>query len=451
MNDVFHPVLNNNSIFKIHQSKDESFLYSILAALYSNRINVRQFHQVNAYARYKKLLNIGNITFPMKNKDINVFLKNNPNLDISIRLFDSITISKTDMQIYEYRIIGKGHKVINLLFHKSYKNKKSFYHYFWIKNINNIKKTIKRRFVCVVCYEKFSTSIALNRHLITCNALTKEVYPPENSYISYDDKKAAKYASPLSIMGFADFETKLDGDSSKDDLADALKSKESFTNRKNIHKIVSFSIIFLDTNGKMIFEKHFCGKNSGEYFFQTLDTIEEDLLLSICKNKASLDIKSLSSEELQRFYSATHCEICHIKFDNSDRLKCKNLDHCHYSNKFRYASCTMCNLLNRSQNHIPIYFHNFCSYDSKLLLNVINKTSKVRTPPKFLFSNLQKLRFLTYNSFKFKDSLEHLPSSLSKLVTELNNPYQNHNFPIFHQSRIIRSFLQKNESKKVLE
>ena len=140
MNDVFHPVLNNNSIFKIHQSKDESFLYSILAALYSNRINVKQFHRVNAYAKYKKLLNIGNITFPMKNKDINVFLKNNPNLDISIRLFDSITISKTDMKIYEYKVIGKGRKIINLLFHKSYKNKKSFYHYFWIKNINNIKK-----------------------------------------------------------------------------------------------------------------------------------------------------------------------------------------------------------------------------------------------------------------------------------------------------------------------
>ena len=140
MNDVFHPALNNNSTFEIHQSKDESLLYSILAALYSNRINVKQFHRVNAYAKYKKLLNIGNITFPMKNKDINVFLKNNPNLDISIRLFDSIAISKTDMKIYEYRIIGKGRKIINLLFHKSYKNRKSFYHYFWIKNINNIKK-----------------------------------------------------------------------------------------------------------------------------------------------------------------------------------------------------------------------------------------------------------------------------------------------------------------------
>merc|ERR1712074_500525 len=158
-------------------------------------------------------------------------------------------------------------------------------------------------------------------------------------------------------------------------------------------------------------------------------------------------IKSLSSEELQRFDSATHCEICHIKFQNNDRLKCKNLDHCHYSNKFRYASCTMCNLLNRSQNYIPIYFHNFCSYDPKLLLKVINKTTKVRVPPKFSFSNLQKLRFLTYNSFKVKDSLEHLPSSLSKLVTELNNPYQKHTFPIFHQSQIIQSFFKNDESK----
>ena len=168
----------------------------------------------------------------------------------------------------------------------------------------------------------------------------------------------------------------------------------------------------------------------------------------ICKNKAPISFKSLSSEQLERFNKATRCEICYVKFDSSDRIKCKNLDHCHYSNKFRYASCTLCNLLNRSQNRIPIYFHNFCSYDSKLILNVINKNTKVRTPPKFLFSNLQKLRYLTYNSYKFKDSLEHLPSSLSKLVSELNNPNQNHSFPIFHQSEIIKSFLEENETKE---
>ena len=63
MEDIFHPVLNNNSVFKIYQSKDESFIYSILAAIYSNKIDARSFHQPSAYMKYKKLLNIANIPF----------------------------------------------------------------------------------------------------------------------------------------------------------------------------------------------------------------------------------------------------------------------------------------------------------------------------------------------------------------------------------------------------
>ena len=62
----------------------------------------------------------------------------------------------------------------------------------------------------------------MNRHLLTFNSITKEVYAPENSSLSYDDKQAAKYASPLSIMGVVDFETKLDGNNSRDDFKDAL-------------------------------------------------------------------------------------------------------------------------------------------------------------------------------------------------------------------------------------
>ena len=445
MEDISHPTLNNNSVFKIYKSKNESFLYSILAALYSNKIDRRSFHHPEAYEKFKRKINTKNISFPMKNKNIIHFLKHNPNLNISIRLFDSVVTSKNDMKIYEHKVIGKGKKIINILFHKSYIKKKSFYHYFWLKNINNIQKKFKKGFVCVICYDKFSTSKALNRHLLLCNALTKEEYPSPGTFLSYDDKKAAKYAYPLSIIGFADFETKLNiNENVNVTFEDSLKSNESFTVRKNVHIIVSFSVVFVDIDGKLLYEKTFCGDNAGEVFLSTLDEIEEKLLLSICKNKSPLDIKSLSQEELERFNNATHCKICHVKFESNDRLKCKNLDHDHYTNKYRSASCTMCNLLNRSQNHIPIYFHNFCSYDSKLLLNVINKNRKPRVIPKFLFSNLQKLRYLTYNGYKFKDSLEHLPSSLSKLVVELNNPHQNHQFPLFHQSTIIKDYFSKD-------
>ena len=105
MSDIHHPILNNNSIFKVHQTRNESFLYSILAALYSNKIDRRRFHQPNAYQKYKKLLNLKNISFPMKNKNIIHVLQNNPQFDITIKLFDSVVISETDMKIYEHKLI----------------------------------------------------------------------------------------------------------------------------------------------------------------------------------------------------------------------------------------------------------------------------------------------------------------------------------------------------------
>ena len=88
--------------------------------------------------------------------------------------------------------------------------------------------------------------------------------------------------------------------------------------------------------------------------------------------------------------------------------------------------------------------HNFAAYDSKLLIQIINNDRKMRVHPDFLLSNSQKFRYITYNSYKFKDSIEHLPSSLSNLVKELNNPSQKHTFQIIKQSKIIKSFFPKN-------
>ena len=80
--------------------------------------------------------------------------------------------------------------------------------------------------------------------------------------------KAAKYTSPQTIMGFADFETKLVSINQEDKIEDAFDKIESFTIRKSAHKIVSFSLIFIDTDGKLIFEKKFLRKKCRRIFFQ---------------------------------------------------------------------------------------------------------------------------------------------------------------------------------------
>ena len=49
--------------------------------------------------------------------------------------------------------------------------------------------------------------------------MTEEVYLSPRTFVSFDDKKATKFASPLSIIGFADFEAQpdiLDTDDDKD-------------------------------------------------------------------------------------------------------------------------------------------------------------------------------------------------------------------------------------------
>ena len=51
-------------------------------------------------------------------------------------------------------------------------------------------------------------------------------------------------------------------------------------------------------DGKLIFESAYCGENAGAYFFETLDKIEENLLLSICKNKSPLNTQSMPDEEV---------------------------------------------------------------------------------------------------------------------------------------------------------
>ena len=448
MYNLSHPVLNKRSIFKVYNTNKENFVYVILAALYSKKIPRKSYHFPSAYNFYKNSLNLKNITLPMTNKNIPSFIKDNARLDISIRLFDSIKISENDMHIYETKVIGRGTNIINILFHKIYKRKKTYYVYFWIKNINSIKRDLKQSYVCMICYERFSSGKALKRHSLICNSITEEKFPKPKTFLSYDNKKAAKFASPISIIGFADFEAKLIRMKKSEG---ECKNNVSSTIKKDLHNVISYSLIFIDILGNLIFEKNYCGENIGENFFETLDNVEEKLLLTSCKNKEAIDIKSLSFEDFQKFNSATRCDICHTKFDKNDRLKCKNLDHCHYTNKFRSASCTMCNLLNRSQNHIPIYFHNFAAYDSKLLLSMISKNTKIRVAPKCLFTNLQKIRTLTYNSYKFKDSIEHLPLGLRKLVEELNNPNQNHSFPILNQSRILKSFLFKNDSIQSIE
>ena len=118
------------------------------------------------------------------------------------------------------------------------------------------------------CCRRLSKNQCLKRHLLLCNSAAKEIYPKPNSYLSFDQNKAAKYSSTIDVFGFADFECKLlpletncNGEGKNDEMND-----KSFTYKKEAHIVISYSLIFIDKFGKLLFEKCYCGKNAGLFF-----------------------------------------------------------------------------------------------------------------------------------------------------------------------------------------
>ena len=138
----------------------------------------------------------------------------------------------------------------------------------------------------------------------------------------------------------------------------------SYTKQVESHELISYSLIFVDEKSTLIYEKHYCGSMVEENFFNTLISIEEQLLLKACSFKGISFMCPLSKNEEIEYKIAAICCICKERFDHNNRLKMKNRHHSHYSGYYLGAACTYCNLLSRSQREIPVLFHNFKGYDS---------------------------------------------------------------------------------------
>ena len=141
----------------------------------------------------------------------------------------------------------------------------------------------------------------------------------------------------------------------------------------------------------------------------------------------------MKDEDKKNFENSKTCYACGNTFnEKNDKVK----DHCHYTGKFRGASCKTCNFKMKKPRFIPIITHNLANYDSHLFIKNLGKTpgeikciakteenyisfSKEIIVNRFLNEKQEivnvkrELRFI--DSFKFmSDSLERLSNNLEK-------------------------------------
>ena len=87
----------------------------------------------------------------------------------------------------------------------------------------------------------------------------------------------------------------------------------------------------------------------------------------------------LTDEEHKSYEKQKVCYICKKEFgtDENDKnvfkLYHKVKDHCHYTEKFRGAAHSICNLRYKKKKKIPIVFHNGSTYDYHFIIKQLAK------------------------------------------------------------------------------
>ena len=160
-----------------------------------------------------------------------------------------------------------------------------------------------------------------------------------------------------------------------------------------------------------------------------VNMLEEDVK-SIYKRFITPKEMIFGAKEREEFDEATECWICHGEL-GLDRVR----DHCHLTGIYRGAAHNKCNLQYRRPKFIPVMFHNLSGYDSHLFIKNLGVTEgNINCIPnneeKYIsfskdivvgeYTNKNGKVIAVKQQLRFVDSFKFMPSSLDKLVENLD-------------------------------
>ena len=177
----------------------------------------------------------------------------------------------------------------------------------------------------------------------------------------------------------------------------------------------------------------------------------KDCIEKLCKKLKERAMKIIDYEEKEmipltheenNFYKEQEaCHICKEKFcmdkDDEDYINRKKVKHhCHYTEKFRGAAHSKCNLNYKVLKDIPVIIHN-ASYDAHFTINQLVEEFKGELDR--IGENMEK--YITFSvpikrecgdgkaiqdKLRFIDSFRFIPTSLSELVDNITVSNANH-------------------------
>ena len=402
--------------------------------------------------RFIKEKMICKIPSPVAVRDVARFEKHNAHLNVKINVLYAEGTRITP--VYASKVGNKKH-IITLLLYKTKVEGEIIRHYAFVENVSAL---LRKRYIgngkhityqksehCLNCFCKFRTKTLLSEHQKLCfkNKTQRVVMPKKDTFIEF---KNFNKKFPNAIVGYFDFEAALP--QPKDPCARCSFQKKtecihrSVTENRQIP--ISYALMFIDFNGKVIHANQYSGADCAHHFIQTLLDIEEDLeaLMQIHKPM------DFTTSDEQIYDASTQCHICEKELNIPDEFGVITditvRDHCHLSGHFLGAAHQSCNLNRSIPKKIPLFAHNLSGYDSHFIINEMSGDSRIKYLTALPY-NTERFRTIKFNCFRFVDSAAFLQAKLDDLVSSLA---EDHNFAILDQMQLYNKYQSKR--KKLL-
>ena len=189
------------SILNIRNEKDQKcFTWSILAKLFPPE-KTNHTTRVSSYTHYENRLNMDNIKYPVKIKDILKFETQNPTISVNVFALEKSDDIKTLYPLYTSNYKNRQFE-IDLL----YLEKDGNTHYCLIKNLESLfSNNGNKVHICRNCMTCFTTSEAFKKHQEIClqHEYCKVKVPTEKT-LKFNK---AHFKSRLPVVIYADFES----------------------------------------------------------------------------------------------------------------------------------------------------------------------------------------------------------------------------------------------------
>lgn len=427
---------------------EKCFLYAIAAGkvkdkkLYEDETKLHLFCKayIDSYIDSSKM------KFPMSVHKIKQFELRNKHLFMNINAFcyqgngQSFPIYKSVRNVKDKRTLT----TINvLLVPYSGKNGAIKYHYTYITDLNKLMRNASNGYkahICNNCTMGYSDENALARHADLCqnNSFQKVVIPKAGTTLSFQnfEKRIKK-----PIVGYCDFEATLNPfDTTECQLCKKNKKMKICKHKTKLiseHIPCTYSVLFIDSLGKVLFHQTRTAENVIEQFFEMLDTQEKMFIPLLQKYRDSSQM-IISAQERINYEKASKCYLCDKEFDYNVHQYIKVPDHCHYTNNYLGPCHSSCNLRRTAQTKIPIYMHNLSSYDIHFITaGLKNSKKRINAIP----LNYQRFKTITIGCYTFLDSLQLLSASLDELVSNLTRG--GHSFNILDQCKLYSCEMEK--------